>query len=85
MNNMKSKLITKVLTLCSKPEKLRELVFRSLHYVHSLLLGGRSSLWKPHSCIFLGSFRRSVWPSALGSRLVYLNAAPALIRRCCSK
>jgi len=50
---MKLKLITKVLTLCSKPEKLRELVFHSLH---SLLLGGRSSISETYSCIFLGTF-----------------------------
>jgi len=55
------------LTLCSKPEKLRERVFHSLHHVHWLLLGGRSSLWKPHICIFLGCFWRPVWPSALAA------------------
>jgi len=79
---MKLKLITKILTLCSKPKTLRERVFHSLS---SLLLGGRSSLSEPHSSIFLGSFWRSLYPSTLGSCLVCQNVAPALIRRCYSK
>jgi len=37
---MKLKLITKVLTLRSKPEKLRELVFHSLSSCSFTLLGG---------------------------------------------
>jgi len=37
------------------------------HHVYSPLLGGRSSLSEPHSCIFHGSFWRPVWPSPLGA------------------
>jgi len=53
---MKLILTTKVLTLCSKPAKLRERVFHSLSSCSFTLLGGRSSLSEPHSCIFLQSF-----------------------------
>jgi len=48
------KLITKVLTLRSKPEKLRERVCSiHFHHVHSLLLSGCLSLSEPHSCMFI--------------------------------
>jgi len=55
---MKLKLITKVLILCSKPEKLRERMFHSLSSC-LLLVGGRSLLSEQHSWIFLGSFLAS--------------------------
>ena len=45
---MKLKLITKVLILCSKPEKLRERMFHSLSSC-LLLVGGRSLLSEQHS------------------------------------
>jgi len=65
------------LTICSKPEELHERVF------HSLLLSEHSSLSEPQSCIFLGSFWRPLWRSALGSCLVCLNVA--LTRPCYSR
>jgi len=52
-------------------------------FIHFYLVDVRH--FENHIVVFLGSFWRPVWPNALGSRLVYLNAAPALIRRCCSK
>jgi len=41
---MKLKLIAKVLTLRSKPENCVNVCSIHFHHVHSLLLGGRSSL-----------------------------------------
>jgi len=66
---MKLKLIIKVLTLFSKPEKLRERVLPLLSLCLFTFIGGRSSLWDLHSCTFIDSFLAPFWPSALGSRL----------------
>jgi len=51
---MKLKLITKVLTLCSKPEKLCEHVFRSLSSCSFTFTLWMFVTFKPHrpSCIF---------------------------------
>jgi len=53
---MKLKLITKVFTVCSKPENCVNVCSIHFHHVHSLLLGGRSSLLELHGCTFLDSF-----------------------------
>ena len=70
---------------CSKPEIvqylylliLREREFHSLSSCSLSFLGVRSSLSEPRNYIFC-LFWRPLWPSALGSRLVRLKAAPAL-------
>jgi len=53
---MKLKLITEVLTLSSKPEKLRERVFHSLSSCSFTFIAGRWSLSELHSYTFLDSF-----------------------------
>jgi len=53
---MKLKLTIRVLTLFSKPEKLRECVLHSLSLCLFTFIGGRSSISELHSCAFLDSF-----------------------------
>jgi len=76
-------------TCCNSPYvanlKLRERVFHSLTSCSFTFIGERSSLSELHSFTFLDSFWRLLWSSALGSCLVCLNVAPALISRCYSK
>jgi len=75
------KLITKVFTLCSKPEKLCEPVFHSLS---SCSFTFTFSLSELHIVVyFLTRFWLPLWPGALDSHLVCLNilAAPRAYAR----
>jgi len=64
---MQLKLTTKVLTLCSKSEKLSKRVFHSLPSCSFTFAWWTFVTFRTTycSCIFLGSFWRRLWPSAL--------------------
>jgi len=65
---MKLKLITKVFTLCNKPEKLRERVFLSLSSCSFAFTWWTFVTFRNHIIVyFLALFWCPLWPSTLGA------------------